>query len=238
MGTKKNRLLPILFNTEMVRAILNGQKTVTRRVIKPHPKSRLAYTCMGCGCGKWGYPSKDAHKYWDDPSYKLPGGMTKEEYQKKWTPPCQTGDILYVRETWGVYCRHWFEADRFEYRASFEPEKTQYGLTEPPKWRPSIHMPKEAARLFLRVKSVRVEQLQDITESQALFEGIEPVYLGDGEFAYAVAKPDGLCSSPKVAFSSLWDSTIKPAERTTYGWEVNPWVWVIEFERCEAPKEE
>ena len=149
----------ILFNTEMVRAILAGQKTVTRRAIKPQPKSRLSYVCMGHKCGSWSYPGADAWKYWEDESFRLPDGLTGDDKNRRWMPPCHTDDILYVRETWakiGVPGKR----DRYVYKAT-----DQYPFGEPYvvkfHWHPSIHMPREAARIFLRVTDVRVERLQD-----------------------------------------------------------------------------
>lgn len=193
---------PILFNTDMVRAILDGRKTVTRRVVKPQPEMDLAYIMAGYQNGKWSYspyvrPTYD--KYKDSPKY--------------WTPPCHTDDILYVREAWrfSSVAKASIKTDMWRYKAD-DPE---WFLTI---WRPSIHMPKEAARLFLRVTDVRVERLQAITEEEKLAEGAPRGY---GQYN----------------FYELWDRTIKPADRATYGWEANPWVWVIEFERCEKPKE-
>ena len=93
---------PILFNTEMVRAILDGRKTCTRRVIKPQPQSGLCYTYAGShkDCiGKWTYPNRGAHKLWGE-GYKLPENIKDEELSKRWNPPYHTDDILYVRETW------------------------------------------------------------------------------------------------------------------------------------------
>lgn len=201
---------PILFNTDMVWAILDGRKTVTRRVVKPQPNSKLAYACMGYKHGTWGYPDKNAWKYWDDESYKRPDGIAQEELEHRWTPPCHTGDILYVRET---FCRfdpdHIVDGNKYAYYADATPEseriRKEYGY----KWSPSIHMPKEAARLFLRVTDVRVDRFQDIDDYGVLAEG-----LGVGD-----------------PFDELWDSTIKQANLPLYGWEANPWVWVIEFER-------
>lgn len=208
---------PILFNTDMVRAILEGRKTVTRRVVKPQPKSHIAYACMGNGFGKWVYPGKDAWEYWDDESFRLPEGISQDELKRRWTPPCHTGDILYVRETWHK------DVGRYMYKANYSENEKFYrnGKEVQIKWGSSIHMPKEAARIFLRVKSVRVERLQAIMddppgpENQIVREGVR--YGCD--------------------FIATWQNTIKPADRETYGWDANPWVWVIEFERCEKPKE-
>lgn len=225
---------PILFNTDMVRAILEGRKAVTRRVVKPQPKSHIAYACMGDGLGKWGYPGKDAWKYWDDESFRLPDGISQDELKRRWTPPCNTGDILYVRETWSFDTGD----DGDEIGTGYFAYKAD-DLHHPDcKWRTSIHMPKEAARLFLRVKSVLVERLQDITEEQARAEGAIPFCISvDSEDT-----PDSERTWHEVGpaipdFIRIWDSTIRPDDLFLYGWDANPWVWVIEFERCEKPKE-
>lgn len=194
---------PILFNTEMVRAILEGRKTVTRRVVKPQPKGRIAYACMGHKHGTWLYPGSDAWKYWGE-EFRLPETLTEEEAAMRWTPPCRSDDILYVRETWAKSME-----GTYMYKATDNPIIID-------RWHPSIHMPKEAARLFLRVIGVRVERLQDIDDDGVVAEGLK---IGDD-------------------FDVLWDSTIKKADLPLYGWDANPWVWVIEFERCEKPEED
>lgn len=198
---------PILFNTDMVQALLEGRKSVTRRVVKPQPKSKLAYVCMGDGCGKWGYPGKDAWECWDDESFRLSGDISQDELKRRWTPPCHTDDILYVRETW---CSA-YDGERYFYLSDKHTDREEKQLLDynDVKWRPSIHMPREAARLFLRVIDVRVERLREITCEQAYKEG---------------------CTNP-IRFDELWDSTIKPADLPLYGWEADPLVWVIEFER-------
>lgn len=198
---------PILFNTEMVRAILDGRKTVTRRIVKPQPECfgpNIAYTdheadlffdanvgrlrCRVCGCS---------------PQYSREG----TEVSHYWEPPYKPGDVIYVRETWAeLPCGYVYRAD----------DECPEGWDCDDRWRPSIHMPKELARLFLRVKDVRIERLNDMTEEDAMEEG----------FLYAPAGED----SPLERFSQLWDKTIKPGERDVYGWYGNPYVWVIEFE--------
>lgn len=236
---------PILFNTDMVKAILEGRKTVTRRTVKPQPKSKLAYACMGDGYGKWGYPGKDAWEFWDDESFRLPRDISQNELKRRWTPPCHYGDILYVRETWApmypdetskIVCGYMYKADdcglRGEeyqkwYDAHYPNGKDWYW---PGIWRPSIHMPKEAARLLLRVTAVRVERLQDITPEQARAEGC------DGRCNCPSSSSSGSLSCVIRDFSvekfeTVWDGTIKPADLDKYGWNANPWVWVIEFER-------
>ena len=133
------------------------------------------------------------------------------------TPPDQPGDILYVRETWGTYNRNWWEADYFMYRADYPKKASTYmhsdGIVcDLPKWRPSIHMPKEAARIFLRVTDVRVERLKEISASQAMDEGF-------------------------TDWNDLvrgWNNTIPKKDLDKYGWDASPWVWVIEFERVEV----
>lgn len=224
---------PILFNTEMVRAILDDRKTVTRRVVKPQPRSKLAYCCMGHKHGTWSYPGKDAWKYWDDESFRLPDDLPDDEKDRYWTPPYRADDILYVRETWakGYDGGYIYRAD--DKLADLSKFKDSTKMI----YRPSIHMPREAARIFLRVTDVRVERLQDITEAQALKEGAVQV-----PYAAIVDDVDGKTKSGVMQtaiqnFAGIWDGTIKPADRALYGWDVNPWVWVIEFERCEKPEE-
>lgn len=233
---------PILFNTEMVRAILNGRKTQTRRLIRPQPEGQLSYIMGGSNPGKWDYMSASAAKAWDVEESRI----CKQDDGRLWTPPCHADDILYVRETWNYGyvdsdCKeystpeYWFEEldwdgkdhdflrgiSRFWYLA--DDDEPLYGL----KWKPSIHMPKAAARIWLKVKRVRVERLQDMTAQDSLDEGVKLSLRGitNGE--------------PTLApFAKLWDSTLKKGEVSRYGWSANPWVWVIEFERLEGKHDE
>ena len=212
-----SRVLPILFNTEMVRAILDGRKTCTRRLIKPQPQSRLCYTYAGShkGCiGKWTYPNKGAHEFLGE-EYKLPENIKDEELSKRWNPPYHTDDILYVRETWKKAPNGYYYYEDWQ----------RNDIADVTKWKPSIHMPKEAARIWLKVTDVRVERLHDITSEQIGREGVEVEY------------PHVLNGEEKrYAFSTLWNSTIKKSDIDRYGWDANPYVWVISFERCEKPE--
>lgn len=222
----------ILFNTEMVRAILDGRKSCTRRVMKPQPQSRLCYTYAGSrnGCiGKWTYPNKGAHEFWGE-EYKLPENIKDEELSKQWNPPYHTDDILYVRETWKnapngyYYYEDWQRDD----------------IADVTKWKPSIHMPKEAARIWLKVTDMRVERLQDITPKDAENEGVGNLFyedIGYSEKNYGT-EVDPEYGIAKEQFSWLWDSTIKKSDLDRYGWEANPYVWVIEFEVCDKPESE
>lgn len=170
---------PILFNTEMVRAILDGRKSCTRRVVKPQPTARYGVQCI--------------------------------------KPPYQPGDILYVRETRKkapngyYYYEDWQRGD----------------IADLTKWKPSIHMPKEAARIWLKVTDVRVERLQEISAESALAEGADKYIHTNG----------GLDENMTItSFIGIWNSTIKKSDIDRYGWDANPYVWIIEFERCEKPE--
>lgn len=213
MADKREEILlkskPILFNTDMVRAILDGKKTVTRRIVKPQPVVLNSLVI----------------------------------------PPYKVGDILYVRETWKRFCGMLYgrengtyipldDFEGYQYKADeqcictkgfnpfcdgFEDQKNDASFDD--KWHPSIHMPKEAARIFLRVTNVRVERLQDITPEQIDAEGCK-------EYAYN-AKTGELLPSKPTWFKIKWDSTIKKSDIAKYGWTANPYVWVIEFERID-----
>jgi hypothetical protein len=219
---------PILLNTEMVRAILDGREGCTRRVVKPQPKTRLCYTYAGShnDCiGKWTYPNRGAHKLWGE-EYKLPENIKDEELSKRWNPPYHTDDILYVRETYG----EGYEDGTYIYRADDKlADLPTFKESSKLIYRPSIRMPKEAARIWLKVTNVRVERLQQITEVGIRKEGIEV------DPKECVGKFDFI-SELFFLFQRLWDSTIKKSDLDRYGWDANPWVWVIEFERCEKPE--
>lgn len=232
-------LKPVLFNTPMVMALLDNRKTTTRRVIKPQPgkgaeliSENLLPETVEAGAG--------AVFAWSD------GTVVGAPYA--------VGDILYVRETWTkLYYvdedgyTH-YDQPMYYYAADGEPDITLIdpdGFEEDDqriRWHPSIHMPKEAARIFLRVTDVRAERLQDITEEGARSEGIRECFTGIGERGFAVSPySPSFYGSARGAFADLWNSTIpkhpNKFKSYPYRWKDNPWVWVIEFERCEKPEE-
>ena len=240
----RQRTRPILFNTEMVEAILDGRKTVTRRIIKPQPKMLLCYTAMGShDVGKWAYPSPDTYKWWGD-EWMLTDDITEADRAQRWTPPCHGDDILYVRETW---CRHGNPKAgipmHYDYKAGgLDPRYNDSGFMAV--WRPSIHMPKEAARLFLKVKNVYVERLQDITMEDIAREGCVPsccmCSFNKGEQKIECSKEISRAADcsletmfPDTGFMGLWDRTVPKKDLALYGWDANPFVWRIEFERIE-----
>ena len=210
-----SRVLPILFNGEMVQAILDGRKTVTRRLIKPQPKFKLCYTIAGKCNGTFGYPDKNVYKYWGE-EFRLPDCISYEDMQFRWNPPYHADDILYVRETWSPV----FVVPR-RYLYNVECKEAE---NLPIKWHPSIHMPKEATRIWLKVNDVRVERLQEIDDKGAYDEGA-----GEKDVIYQIG--GRVCD-----FTKIWNSTIKKSDLDRYGWDANPWVWVIKFERCEKPE--
>lgn len=238
-----SRVLPILFNAEMVRAILDGRKTCTRRVIKPQPQSGLCYTYGGShkDCiGKWTYPNRGAHKLWGE-EYKLPENIKDEELSKRWNPPYHTDDILYVRETWS----EGYEEGTYIYRASDKlAGLPTFKESSKLIYHPSIHMPKEAARIWLKVTNVRVERLQEMKPVDVIKEGAYPDCLdclntygeSGSQCCYGTEEQCSQCDEVMMEWEKLWNSTIKKADLGSYGWSANPWVWVIEFERCEKPE--
>lgn len=215
---------PILFNTEMVRAILDGRKTCTRRVIE------LPENMDGVPVGKSGDSSNPL-------GFMYPGGIKR--------PPYQPGDILYVRETWEHFECCCCEGDEHGncYR---EPQQSalnkscgcyMYRATDEiygdAMWHPSIRMPKEAARIWLKVTDVRVERLQDITEEGAKKEGA----IDNRGFIHSPNNEYDNVHTAREHFVKIWNNTIKKSNLDRYGWDASPWVWVIEFERCEKPEE-
>ena len=234
---------PILFNTEMVRAILDGRKTCARRVIKPQPQSRLCYTYAGShkGCiGKWTYPNKGAHEFLGE-EYKLPENIKDEELSKRWNPPYHTDDILHVRETWS----EGYEEGTYIYRASDKlADLPTFKESSKLIYHPSIHMPKEAARIWLKVTDVRVERLQEMKPVDVIKEGAYPdcwdclnTYGESGsQCCYRTEEQCSQCDEVMMEWEKLWNSTIKKSDLDCYGWDANPWVWIIEFEQCEKPE--
>lgn len=201
---------PMLFNAEMVRAILDGRKTQTRRIIK------LPEGMTGRQVGESGNPNNPI-------GFMYPCGIKR--------PPCNPDDIIWVRETWrpieassAGWCRIEYKAGGAEH---FQKIIVVPKYQEP--WHPSIHMPKEAARIFLRVKNVRVERLDDMRLADFLGEGVRLTCQEEGNLALAPLRA-------RERFFEVWNSTLKPADIPKFGWGANPWVWVIEFERIEKPE--
>lgn len=203
---------PILFNTEMVRAILDGKKTCTRRIVK----GAIPDDAM------WGYTM-----FTPKGCVSCRGVYADEYGEKFFRLPYQQGDILYVRETW---CKgSWMnEKERYYYKA----DDNDFHCV----WHPSIHMPKEAARIWLRVTDVRVERLQECGEGWCI--DIEKEGIATPQDPILYISDDAFHDALRMEFQKIWDSTIKKSDLDRYGWDANPWVWVVEFERCEKPKEE
>ncbi len=238
---------PILFSAPMVRAILAGTKTQTRRVVKP-PRGYPQYSY----CDPFAMPP--AVWWWNGEHERV--GVRQE------CPYGVAGDLLWVRETWAKAptlnpLEYHYRADRPDYELEQEREarrlapklSKQYSEW---RWRPSIHMPRRASRITLRVTSVRVERLQEIGEDDAKAEGVRYTDFGEytprgtasldggrthhpfkprhhaGYHVADVAGSDECHDNARHAFGALWDSI--NAERAP--WASNPWVWVIEFERA------
>jgi hypothetical protein len=219
---------PILFNTEMVRAILDGRKDATRRIVKGFIPDDAV----------WGYTAFTPKGY-----ISCRGTFADGYGEKFFKLPCEPGDILYVRETWQCWRAHRYEATAdIRFRAGGDDVRLQFAngntdsidrldydtfvhkwFSHNREWKPSLFMPKVAARIWLKVTDVRVERLQEITEVQAQAEGCNSGML------------TGECTA-RGQFEDLWNSTIKKPDLDRYGWSANPYVWIIEFERCEKPE--
>lgn len=189
---------PILFSGAMVRAILSGQKTVTRRAVKS----------LEPGCRYQGIEPDGMHLFTKGPAY----GKVKCPYG-------QPGDRLWVREAWSTHACFDSVAPR-----NLTTRSIAYladGQIKTGKYRPPMFMPRWACRMLLEITAGRVERLQDITEQQALAEGVASCAQD--------LDPDGNGYSPGELFSILWSSI-----NGTDNWNANPWVWVVEFKRVEV----
>lgn len=196
-----NRVLPILFNTEMVRAILDGRKGATRRSVKGYIPDDAV----------WGYTAFTPKGY-----ISCIGTFADGYGEKFFKLPCEPGDILYVRETWKKAPNGYYYYEDWQ----------RNDIADVTKWKPSIHMPKEAARIWIKVTNVRVERLQEITIDGIRNEGISSMAVHAGDMEIALKE-----------WKNLWNSTIKKTDLDSYVWEANPYVFVIEFIRIDKPEE-
>ena len=197
---------PILFNTEMVKVILDGRKTCTRRLVKFLPGKNPQWT---------GYIKDGLMLY---------NGKNELCIRKA---PYQPGDILYVRETWG----EGYEKGTYIYKADDKlANLPEFKDSSKLIYHPSIYMPKEAARIWLKVTNVRVERLQEITEAEAILEGA----IDNRAFIHSPNNEYDHIHTAREHFIDIWNSTIKESDRAVYGWDANPYVWAIEFERCQG----
>lgn len=224
----------ITFNTRQVRALLDGRMTATRRAVKPPALYNIVEDEKGQCVGSQHEDENSVYCY-----------PTVDDC------PYQPGDILYVQETWAthytadsdgnlVYC---YKADGIDLKSECLPGEHNT-------WHLSIHMPKEAERLFLRVTDVRVDRLQNMTAADTLAEGFDPNHICPYEHQILVStykggyscmcwtagdchNPERWCdrSVAELFGITVWNSTIKKADLPRYGWAANPWVWVIEFAR-------
>ena len=200
---------PILFSGPMVRAILDGRKMMTRRVHKVQPNDP---------------PSTFSYK-WDGEHWRgfIDAGKYAGWCDTPWMdcPYGETGDRLWVRETWGMCAAH-PDCDGVYFRADTSDNKG----AKVDKWRPSIFMPRSLSRITLEITGVKVERVQDISEADAISEGVTPP-------STPITEPDGSRHMAwgyeyRYGFEKLWDSI---NAKRGYGWDVNPWVWAISFRR-------
>ena len=205
---------PILFNTEMVKAIISGRKTQTRRIIKGLEGLNVYHA----------EPAEDTYETLGEWDFFY--GWVENECMfdaiNSIKAPCSVGDMLWVRETWSTHYDGIHDDLQFCYKADGIDLKSECLPGENNRWYPSIHMPKEAARIFLKVNDVHVGRLQFMNEENAIAEGFADSPAGE--------------ESPMERFVTLWDKTIRREDLWKFGYDANPWVWEIEFERCEKPE--
>jgi hypothetical protein len=207
---------PIIFSAPMVRAILEGRKKHTRRVINPRPLMVVDNTSV----------------LWNGPSEELKIAL---ERLGRGCPHGQPGDRLWVRETWSVphaydglppnLIQEHARLISKEYRIHYAATEERGGLL----WRPSIHMPRWASRITLEITNIKVERLQDLSEEDAINEGIEPHADSSWKDYGQIDRGWRSFSSPVESFRTLWDSIY--AKDPVKCWSANPWVWAIEFKK-------
>ena len=239
-------LKPIFFNTLMTQATMYDKKTQTRRPVKfPEglemnlPDGNMSIEFLG--------PALHLDII-DNTVYNF---FCKPELYIEMKAPYVKNDLLYVRETWNygyiersdeeLNNEHWFEPlkyndsnigdflrsqSKFYYKADAEDWYDEVGM----KWKPSIHMPKEAARTFLEVKNVRIERIQDMTDEDAKAEGAN---FDLTQPSFNVGVEEKMKRSTLERFQKIWSSI---TQNPNYSWKANPWVWVIDFERVEKPQ--
>lgn len=245
-ATTTVRERPILFSGPMVRAILDGRKTQTRRIVNPQPTRDDIRA-------DWYYPTVVDRLGEEGPGERTFGAFSIDG---EWGTRCPYGSpgdtLLWVRETWQQFAPRPAPADEMpanaciHYRADFSDADLRLRTDEDGdplpqlRWRPSIFMPRWASRLTLRVTNVRVERLHEITEQDAKAEGvaqgdIEPDEHGPWRVGFVLGDEDGKCGlwpTARRAFEVGWDSI--NGKRAP--WASNPWVWVVGFERMEQPR--
>lgn len=226
---------PILISGEMVRAILDGRKTQTRRVIKPQPDESvtgLVPRTTHAGNVLW------SNALWETKKY----GRLMELDDRK-CPYGFIGGRLWVRETFAAI---WPDVDpaplsecTIEYRADKPyakypgdwPEDEAKGNDDAPKWGPSIHMPRAASRITLEITDLKAERVNDISEEDAIAEGLYPWTNNEGVIHYGISRADVWEQDPRITFRRLWDSI---NAKRGFGWDTNPWVWAITFKQVQA----
>lgn len=204
---------PILFSTEMVKAILEGRKTQTRRVVKPQPADHYFQSLVLHATGRYTFAPNDNYN---------PNQEDILEVKNKYG---NLGDVLWVRESFNWDWKSYPECNEKYY--FYKADNENYVMASGEKWKPSIHMPKTACRIFLQIKSIRLERLQDITEADAQAEGVNPL-------PHGLLKED--CTIEKkpetyyFGFRALWNLINGEGS-----WHKNPFVWVIEFQPIPKP---
>ncbi len=254
------KTIPILFSTEMVQALLDGRKTQTRRVVK----TRFSNTDLVMRDNKHGKRLIELQNDVPEPVRKEnPDGTFSTTHHVKTfsevkSPYGQPGDVLWVRETWAETVnvnsmQEWPGRPHIETERRDFPDDAVWSAyiwradgewnwcdddgfdTEKSCWKPSIHMPKAAARLFLKITDVRVERLQDISGADAVAEGVKMTWISDGieecKYKNYINDGRGSLSDASESYKTLWQRI-----NGTESWDANPWVWVVTFEKTEKPE--